>query len=149
MTRGAIRGAVLGSGLFLPAAHAHLYMWATNNHIKKAFLLMEELGFDYKTNVVWAKERYGLGRYFRGQHELLLFGVRGKGLHPSVMTERRDLPTCIVADHVRDVRNRRVHSAKPPEFYDLIEARSRGPRIEFFARGEARKGWRVWGDQAV
>ena len=40
-----------------------------------------------------------------------------------------------------------MHSAKPGEFYDLVETVSPGPRLELFAR-RARPGWDAWGDQA-
>jgi hypothetical protein len=42
---------------------------------------------------------------------------------------------------------KREHSRKPDEQYDLIEACSRGPFLELFARG-TRPGWSYWGDQA-
>jgi N6-adenosine-specific RNA methylase IME4 len=42
---------------------------------------------------------------------------------------------------------RGAHSAKPPEFYELIEARSNGPYLEMFARN-GRDGWASWGNEA-
>lgn len=42
---------------------------------------------------------------------------------------------------------KREHSRKPDEQYDLIEACSRGPFLELFARG-TRPGWTYWGNQA-
>lgn len=144
-----IRDAILESGLWLPATHAHLYCFVTNNKLPEGLWLVEQLGFRYVTNLCWAKPRYGLGQYWRHQHELLLFAVRGDGFHPSVITKRRDLSTLVVADHVRGPRNRRVHSAKPIDCYKRIEARTRGPRVEFFARGHLRRGWTGWGDELV
>lgn len=141
-----IRDAILHSGCWRPSTNSHLYLWVTNNKLPDGLWLMGELGFRYVTNVAWHKPRYGIGQYFRGQHELMLFGVRGDGY--ACRTVRKDLPSSICADHVRNEKNQRVHSAKPPEFYRLIEARSVGPRVEFFARGKARRGWTVWGDQA-
>lgn len=130
---------IYGSGVFNPAEHAHLYMWATNSFLPDALWLMKCLGFKYKTNVVWVKEgNIGLGQYFRGQHELLLFGVRGRG--PLVRTERRNLPSVLQAPRGR-------HSAKPPESHELIEARSNGPYLEMFARCQ-RHGWTSWGNEA-
>ena len=130
---------IMQSGVWAPAADAHLYMWATNNHLADALWLMAALGFKYKTNVVWTKDRIGLGQYFRGQHELLLFGVRGSGF--KVKTEDRTLRSWVHA-------KRGAHSAKPAEFYDLIEARSRGPYLEMFARAP-RAGWASWGDHLL
>lgn len=144
-----IRDAILGADVWRPAKHAHLYCWVTNNKLVDGLWLVEQLGFRYVTNIAWAKPSFGLGRYFRGQHELMLFAVRGDGLHRSVMKKSRNLPTCIMSDHVRNENNRKVHSAKPQAFRDLIERRSRGPRLEMFARGGAPSGWTFWGDQAT
>lgn len=132
------------SGMFRPSLHAHLYIWVTNNYLPAGIWLMQQLGFDYKTNVAWKKQRAGLGQYFRGQHELMLFGVRNNGMDRGVMTERKDLVSCIEAPHVLGPDGKPVHSAKPPEFYEHIEARSQGPYLEMFARSE-REGWTSWG----
>lgn len=142
-----IRDTILRSGVWRIAKHAHLYCWVTNNKLPDGLWLVSELGFRYVTNIAWHKTRMGLGQYFRGQHELLLFAVRGKGMHPSVMNGSRSLPSSVVADHVMDERGRRVHSAKPQVFRELMEARSAGPRLEMFARS-APPGWSVWGDEA-
>lgn len=42
---------------------------------------------------------------------------------------------------------KREHSRKPDEQYGFIEACSRGPYLELFARG-TRPGWTYWGHQA-
>ena len=42
---------------------------------------------------------------------------------------------------------KREHSRKPDEFYSIVEACSRGPYLELFARG-TRPNWAVWGNQA-
>lgn len=128
-------GVIYSSGVFTPAANSHLYMWATNNFLSDAMWLMKCLGFAYKTNVCWVKDKKGLGQYFRGQHELLLFGVRGRG--PLARTDRKNLSTVIQAE-------RNKHSKKPIEAYHHIEARSHGPYLEMFAR-ERRNGWDAWG----
>ena len=130
---------IYNSGVWRPATDCHLYMWATNNHLPDALWLMDLLGFRYKTNVVWTKDRIGLGQYFRGQHELLLFGVRGSGF--KVKTDDRTLKSWMHA-------KRGKHSAKPSEFYELIEARSCGPYLEMFAR-DSRDGWDSWGNEVT
>ena len=156
-------GVIHGSGLFEPANHAHLWMWATNNFLSDAIWLGRTLGFEYKTNVVWVKTadpatvatfdvnisrwvtrlddlkvQMGIGQYLRGSHELLLFFTRGKGQHPSVWNDHRDVPSVIRA-------RRGKHSAKPFESYRLVERVSKGPRVEFFARSN-RDGWTSWGN---
>jgi N6-adenosine-specific RNA methylase IME4 len=128
---------VQGCPHWSPADDAHLYVWVTNNYLRDGLWLMERLGFRYVTNVVWVKDRPGLGQYFRGQHELCLFGVRGSGY--AAKTATRSLTSALRAPRGR-------HSAKPPSFYELVEARSRGPYLEIFARNE-RPGWTSWGNE--
>ena len=129
------------SGVWEPAPNAHLWMWATNNFLPDALWLMEALNFRYITNAVWVKNRMSLGQYLRGQHELLLLGVRGRG--PLARTERKDLTTLILPSEPQ----KRVHSRKPDASYKLIEARSMGPRLEIFGRTN-RPGWDTWGQEA-
>ena len=117
---------------------AHCYLWVTNNFLIDGIKVMEELGFRYVTNIVWIKPSMGLGQYFRGQHELMLFGVRGKGY--DICTPASNIPSVIVAD-------RQEHSRKPEEAYQLIEARSNGPYLEMFARRPRGKDWEVWGNE--
>lgn len=121
--------------------NAHMYMWVANNHLPEAIRIIESLGFRYITNVVWAKTKIGLGRYFRGQHEICLFAVRGNGMINS--KDCRTLSSLLGQSMIRPTQ----HSAKPLEMYDLIEARSKGPYLELFARHK-RPGWDVWGHEA-
>ena len=154
-----------GSPLWLPASNAHLYLWVTNNFLEDGLWVMRQLGFRYITNLPWVKVRNddqlsllplpsiktGTGQYFMGGHELILFGVRGKGLDPSVCTARRDIGTVILAEHERDEDNgnKIVHSRKPLSIYrDKIEARSKGPYLELFARS-GREGWTSWGNEVA
>ena len=132
------------SGVWRPADDAHLYMWVTNNYLPAGLRLMADLGFRYVTNLCWVKDRAGLGQYFRGQHEPLLFGVRGEGY--AVRTEARDITTVIDEPSLYGAP-RGEHSAKPSLFRELIEARSHGPYLEMFARS-GRAGWEAWGTQA-
>jgi N6-adenosine-specific RNA methylase IME4 len=125
---------IKNSGVFSPADDCHLYLWVTNNFLEDGLRVVRELGFRYITNLVWVKDRWGLGQYFRGQHELCLFGVRGK-----LMTRNRFTPTVIIA-------RKRRHSQKPDEMYGVIERCSYPPRLEMFARGR-REGWDSWGKE--
>ena len=129
---------MLRSPVWHIAPNAHLWLWVTNNYLRDGLAVMEACGFRYVTNAVWAKDRYGLGQYMRGQHELLLFGVRGRlpALTRSVgsLVGGRTIP-------------RTKHSRKPQEAYSLIESVSPGPRVELFARSR-RAGWDVWGNEA-
>lgn len=124
---------------------AHLYLWVPNALLPEGLEVMSHWGFKYKTNLIWYKirkdggpDRRGVGFYFRNVTEVILFGVRGKNartLQPGRSQEN------IISTQKRE------HSRKPDEQYDLIEACSPGPFIELFARGP-REGWFVWGNQA-
>lgn len=133
-----------GSPLWRPAGDSILWLWVTNNFLRDGLWVMEELGFRYVTNAVWVKPRMGIGQYLRGMHELLLLGVRGRGL-ALACTDRRDLTSAIVAP-VPTENGKRVHSRKPEAAYELIEARTMGPRLELFGR-RPREGWTVWGNE--
>jgi N6-adenosine-specific RNA methylase IME4 len=123
---------ILTSGVWRPNANSHLWLWVTNNYLEDGLFVMRVLGFRYVTNAVWAKNHFGIGHYLRGQHELLLFGVRGR-----LPSQSRSQSTLVRAP-------RREHSRKPDEAYDVIEAVSPGPRLEMFARTK-RPGWDAWG----
>lgn len=112
----------------------HLYLWITNRSLPKGFPLLERWGFRYVTALVWVKPSFGLGNYFRGQHEHVLFAVRGsQGLR------RKDVGTVFTAD-----RGKR-HSEKPAAFLDLVESCSPGPYLEMFSRS-GRRDWTTWGE---
>lgn len=119
------------------ADDAHMYLWVTNTFLEEGLRVMRDCGFEYKTNVVWAKNHMGIGQYFRGKHEICLFGVKGKGYN--VRTTARNLTTLIE-------EKKRQHSRKPEAFYELVEARSKGPYLELFSRTK-RSGWKMIGNE--
>jgi N6-adenosine-specific RNA methylase IME4 len=124
---------------------AHLYLWVPNALLLEGLKVMEAWGFTYKTNLVWHKVRKdggpdgrGVGFYFRNTTELVLFGVRGKNARTLAPGRRQ----------VNVIKTqKREHSRKPDEIYEIIEACSPGPYLELFARGP-RRGWTSWGNQA-
>jgi len=114
-----------------------LFLWATVPLLPDAFEVMNAWGFKYKTMLTWHKLRCkGMGYWFRGHTEHILFGTKGK------VKAFRSLIHNIQAIDVLS------HSKKPPEFYNIFEDVTIGmePRIELFAR-EQREGWDVWGNQ--
>ena len=116
--------------------NCHLYIWVTNRSLPKAFHLMDAWGFRYITCLTWVKPSIGMGNYFRGQTEHILFGVKG-----SQPLKRHDVGTWFEAP--RGTR----HSEKPEEFYRLVESCSYAPYIDIFGRKQ-REGWSVWGEDA-
>jgi|ERR1700678_90921 N6-adenosine-specific RNA methylase IME4 len=124
---------------------AHLYLWVPNALLAEGLAVMSAWGFEYKSNIVWHKIRKdggpdgrGVGFYFRNVTEIVLFGVRGKNAR-TLAPGRRQVN--FIASQKRE------HSRKPDELYPIIEACSRGPYLELFARGQ-RTGWHTWGNQA-
>lgn len=113
----------------------HMYMWITNRSLPKGFALLEKWGFRYITAITWVKPHFGMGNYFRGQSEHVLFGVKG-----SQPLQRKDVGTVFQAP-----RGPSGHSSKPPEFYGLVESCSPGPYLEMFSRSQ-RTGWATWGE---
>jgi len=129
----------------LIADRAHLYLWVPNALLLEGLRVLEAWGFEYKSNIVWHKVRKdggpdgrGVGFYFRNTTELVLFGVRGKNAR--TLAPGRSQVNILKTQ-------KREHSRKPDEMYDIIEACSRGPFLELFARG-SRPGWTTWGNQA-
>lgn len=127
------------------APTAHLYLWVPNALLPEGLQVLNAWGFEYKTNIVWHKQRKdggsdgrGVGFYFRNVTELILFGVRGKNA-------RTLAPGRTQVNYIGS--RKREHSRKPDEQYEVIEACSPGPFLEMFARG-ARPNWAVWGNQA-
>lgn len=124
---------------------AHLYLWVPNALLPDGLMVMKNWGFTYKSNLIWHKVRKdggsdgrGVGFYFRNVTEVLLFGIRGKN-NRTLAPGRRQVN--LVSSRKRE------HSRKPDEMYEVIEACSRGPRLELFARS-CRPDWVCWGDQA-
>jgi N6-adenosine-specific RNA methylase IME4 len=123
----------------LAAESAHLYLWVTNLMMQEGqpFEIMAAWGFEYRTMLTWHKlGSPGMGWYFRGDTEHVLFGLRGDCRIP---------PALRVSNHF--AASRTTHSAKPDRFYEIVERVSPEPRLELFAR-RRRVGWDVWGNEA-
>ena len=124
---------------------AHLYLWVPNALLPEGLAVMQAWGFQYKSNLVWHKVRKdggpdgrGVGFYCRNTTELVLFGTRGRNAR-TLAPGRRQVNILKT--------QKREHSRKPDEFYDIVESCSPGPFLEMFARG-TRAGWSSWGNQA-
>jgi len=125
------------------AQQSHLYLWVPNALLAEGLEVMKRWGFTYKTNLVWSKIRKdggpdgrGVGFYFRNVTELILFGTRGqlRTLDPG-----RSQVNMIATQ-------KREHSRKPDEQYELIQRCSPGPYLEMFAR-HPQPGWTCWGNE--
>ena len=117
----------------------HLYLWVTNNYLPEGLAVMKAWGFEYKTTITWAKDRIGIGQYFRGQTEHVLFGTFKTPAYRESIAGGRAQGTTLIQT------TRQEHSAKPVALLDMAEVVSHPPRIELFTRVK-RPGWEAWGN---
>jgi N6-adenosine-specific RNA methylase IME4/ParB-like chromosome segregation protein Spo0J len=127
--RGAPQYALMGrdEALALPIPswaedNSHLYLWATNANLPMAVDCMAAWGFTHKSVLTWVKPRFGLGVFFRGSTEHVLFGVRGQ-----LMTRSTSIATHFEAPVGE-------HSEKPERFYEIVREASYPPYGEAFQR---------------
>lgn len=135
------------SSISLPVADdALLFMWRVASQPEEAIRVVRAWGFTPKSEVVWVKSarngglRIGMGRYVRNAHEVCVVASKGRG---TALVRDHGTPSVITA-------NRGEHSAKPDEFYVLVERLVGGPAsvrgIELFAR-RPRDGWTCVGNE--
>lgn len=124
--------------LKIPSAEdSVLFLWATAPKLEEAMQVMNSWGFKYRTCAVWDKEVIGMGYWFRGQHELLLLGIKGEFPTPP--------ENCRHSSVIKEKRGK--HSEKPKKVYEIIEKMfPNGKYLELFARNQ-RKGWTSWGNE--
>lgn len=126
--------------------NGHLYLWTTNPKLPFAFDVMKAWGFTYKTTLTWVKTRAdggvragGMGWFFRGATEHILFGVRGRKPIPAAIR----VPNVIMAQPTR-------HSEKPVAAYDLLRS-IYGPEekmLDVYAR-RSHDRFDAWGNEAT
>ncbi len=115
--------------------NSHIYLCVTNRSLPKGFELLKEWGYRYITCITWCKPSFGMGNYFRGSTEQILFGVKG-----SLPLKKKNVGTWFQAK-----RGKGGHSSKPDELYTLVETCSPGLYLDYFGR-KKRKGWYVYGN---
>ena len=119
-----------------------LFMWTTAPHLKEAFDVIENWGFEYKTIAFnWVKENkkanslfWGCGSYTRANSEFCLLAKRGtiKRISASVHS--------VIISKIQE------HSKKPYEARKrILELCGDLPRIELFARNKT-EGWDAIGN---
>jgi N6-adenosine-specific RNA methylase IME4 len=116
-----------------------LFLWATSPKLYECMRVLDAWGFTYRTDIVWVKDKIGMGYHARGRHESLLIAKRGELPPPAA----EDRPDSVIEAPRLD------HSAKPPIFYDIIDRMYPGVRkLELFQR-QPRDGWLGWGNQVA
>lgn len=115
------------------------FLWVTNPLLEDGLRVLGAWGFEYKTNLVWVKDRGTyLGFYVNGYHELLLIGTKG-----SLLPDSANRPRSVIESE------RAEHSRKPDSVYTMIGSMYPGlPCLELFAR-RSREGWTSWGNETT
>lgn len=112
----------------------HVFMWTTHKFLPMALRLFNEYGIKYVLTMVWHKsggmQPVGLPQY---NCEFALYGRIGS---PKFI-DTKAFNCCFTAQ-------RREHSRKPDEFYDLVRRVTDGDRIDIFSR-EKREGFDQFG----
>ena len=114
-----------------------LFLWVSYPLLEDGLKVLNSWGFKYKSCLVWDKEIMGCGYWFRGQHELLLVGLKG---------EMRSPPN---SDRISSIfrEKRKEHSKKPKKIRTLINLwYPTEPKIELFSRDKI-EGWDCWGNE--
>jgi len=117
-------------------------MWVTNNTLKDGIEVLESWGFEYITMITWIKDKMGLGQYFRGKTEHVLFAKKGHlPYKKDLLTDKQNRGQTLI----HEVRRR--HSEKPKQLYEMIEKVSHPPYIELFSRQRFNSKWDIWGNE--
>lgn len=109
-----------------------LWLWVTNLNMHDGLHLLEKWGFDFKNILTWAKDRFGIGAWLRGQTEHCLLATKGKPVF-----QGENISTLLNAP-------RKEHSAKPDAFYELVDRCCIGRKIDYFGC-KPKQGWDVFG----
>jgi N6-adenosine-specific RNA methylase IME4 len=121
----------------ISADNCVLFLWSIQKYLPHAFDILDNWGFKYQRTLTWDK-RNGMCLFgFHHRTEFVLFGYKGKiDMYP----KQKAIPTVFTGKSSR-------HSAKPYEFYNMIEHLG-DKRLDMFARQE-REGWDVFGDEVA
>lgn len=123
------------AGIPPAAAQAHLYLWALNQHVDWAYEVARAWEFEPVQMLTWTKSGLGAGRFQCNSEQVLVARKGSRQGNPFGATR---------GTHFAWPRGR--HSAKPDEFYALVERVSPGPYFEMYAR-RWRDGWDAAGDE--
>lgn len=138
------------------SGNALLFMWVTMPFLNKAFDVMSDWGFTYKTcGFCWIKKNknnnsncLGMGHYTRSNAELCLLGT-SKGIKTKEIIKSHSISSVVetIGENYVVESVRREHSRKPDEVRErIVELCGDLPRIELFAREEI-NGWDCWGNE--
>jgi N6-adenosine-specific RNA methylase IME4 len=127
-----------------------LFLWSTRKVFREgdATKVARAWGFEPCGEIVWGLANAGTGAPpFGNDHEPVLVAKRGR---PRL--QHSDYLGVWFWKQVYEYGAagvpQKVHSAKPPGFFELVEQIADGPYLEMFAR-EQRLGWDTWGNEAL
>lgn len=118
---------------------SHIYLWTTNKFIREAFKVFDSWGVNFHLMMVGVKPS-GVAPccgYVFGT-EFCLLGLYGKPMQKFKKVGK--------LNWFRIFNQAGKHSAKPEEFYKLVEEMSPAPYIDIFSRKD-RNGWDSYGDE--
>jgi N6-adenosine-specific RNA methylase IME4 len=101
-----------------------LFLWTTQANLPFAMQMIKGWGWNYSFTMVW-KKGHGHKHPQRPMYDCEFVIVATKGSPQFVDT--RGLRTCFQGE-------RRTHSEKPDEFYEMIKRATAGPRLELHTR---------------
>lgn len=114
----------------------HLFCWTTHKHLPTSLSLVAAWGFKYTLLMTWHKpggyQPHGLPQF---NSEFVVYARRG---NPG-FRETTAFNTCFQGE-------RREHSRKPDEFYNMIRRVTDEGRIDVFSR-EPREGFDQYGNE--
>jgi N6-adenosine-specific RNA methylase IME4 len=115
-----------------------VWLWCTNFLlIRYAAPVLDALGVSERSILTWVKDRFGTGDWLRSQTEHCIMAVRG---NPAVTLTNES--TVLFAPTSG-------HSAKPKEFYELVERLCPAARYaDLFSRYRHNDKWDPHGDEA-
>jgi N6-adenosine-specific RNA methylase IME4 len=118
------------------AEDVHLFLCTTQKYLPAAFKIIEAWDFRYVLTMVWHKsggfQPIGLPQY---NCEFIIYARRGTPR----FTDTKAFNCCFAGE-------RREHSRKPDQFYDVIRRVTAEPRIDMFSR-EAHDGFAQYGNE--
>lgn len=114
-----------------------LYLWTTSPKVAESLQVVDAWGFNYRTCMVWVKDKIGMGYWARQRHELLLIATKGSPLTPD--------PSLRPDSVIESPRER--HSQKPAQVRDMIAGLFPDMEmVELFQRSPT-EGWEGWGNE--
>jgi N6-adenosine-specific RNA methylase IME4 len=125
------------------AKQAHMYLWCVAAHVDWAYDVARAWECEPIILWTWKKPGLGVGRFRCNTEHVLVCRKGPRQGNPFGAGGRVSQATA--GTLFEWPRGR--HSAKPAEFFHLVETLSPGPYLEMYARSP-RTGWSVWGNHS-